>query len=164
MQRLLVIIVAIAAAGFGGWYASSQQEQPAIEVVVYATDLAGNSTDIRAGSGKPKLINFWASWCKPCVKELPLIESYAAENAAQLDVLAVAIDTLPHVQEFLAKHPLNLPIAVGTPMASELMAEWGNDISALPFSAMLDADGKLVKVHTGPFDEKSLAEFITNGS
>lgn len=161
MQRLLVIIVAVAAAGFGGWYASSQQEQPAIEVVVYATDLAGNSTDISAGSGKPKLINFWASWCKPCVKELPLIESYAAENAAQLDVLAVAIDTLPHVQDFLAKHPLDLPIAVGTPLASELMAEWGNDISALPFSAMLDADGKLVKVHTGPFDAESLHTFVS---
>ena len=161
MQRLLVIIVAIAAAGFGGWFANSQQEQPRAEALVYATDLAGNNTDITAGSGKPKLINFWASWCKPCVEELPLIESYAAEHAAQLDVLAVAIDTLPHVEEFLAKHPLSLPIAVGTPWASELMAEWGNDISALPFSAMLDADGNLLKVHTGPFEAESLAAFVS---
>jgi len=160
MQRLLVIIVAIAAAGLGGWYASTQQEQAATKPPIYATDLTGNTTDITAATGKVKLINFWASWCLPCVEELPLIESYANTNAQKLDVLAVAIDTLPHVQDFLAKHPVDLPIAVGTAMASELMAEWGNDISALPFSALLDAEGKLVKIHMGPFDAKSLQAFV----
>ncbi|MGB0865981.1 MAG: TlpA disulfide reductase family protein [Granulosicoccaceae bacterium] len=160
MQRLIVIVVALAAAGFGGWLALQQQASTG-PAVVYATDLNGQNLDPGQGTGRPKLINFWASWCKPCVVELPLIEALAQEQRAQLDVLAIAIDTLPHVQEFLAKHPLELPIAVGSPYASDLMAEWGNDKSALPFSVLLDAEGNLLKKHTGPFDANTLAAFVS---
>lgn len=160
MPRVLVFVVAIAAAGLGVWFSWSNAPLEVASSEIYATDLAGESVDIRAGNGKPKLVNFWASWCAPCVVELPIIERYAAEHAQQLEVLAVAIDTLPHVNDFLAEHPVDLPIAVGTAHASDLMTEWGNTSSALPFSAMLDAEGKLLRVHLGPFDEASLVAFV----
>ena len=154
MQRITLLIVAVAAAAFGAWTFQSNSK-------VFATDLAGNPVEIISTMGKPMLVNFWASWCGPCVVELPLIERYAAENSDQLDVLAVAIDTLPHVNDFLKEHPVDLPIAVGTALASELMIEWGNDKSALPFSVLLSADGDVLKFHLGPFDEESLVTFVS---
>lgn len=166
MQRALLITAVIAIA-FGAWsflqqQAPQQSPQPEAIATVYATDLSGADLDIRAGTGKPKLLNFWASWCRPCVEELPLLEAYAADHSNALEIIAVAIDTLPHVKTFLEKYPLTLPVAVGTISANELMTEWGNDKSILPFSALLDAEGNLLKVHAGPFDKNSLDQIFSN--
>ncbi len=160
MQRPVIVFIAIVAAVAGFLISQKNAPLPAQTAKVYASDLAGEAVDVTAGSGKLKLVNFWASWCAPCVEELPLLESYAKDNTDTLEVLAVAIDTLAHVNEFLEKHPLELPVAVGTSYATELMVDWGNDITALPFTALLDADGNLVRVHSGAFDAKALDAFV----
>lgn len=162
MQRTLIALLALLAAGAGGWFALSQQA-PSQPPRIYAIDLDGRPVEIDKGGDKHTLVNFWASWCKPCVEELPLIERYAAEHADELAVVAVAIDTPAKVQAFLDAHPLGLPVAVGTPFASELMVAWGNDKTVLPFSVLLDPAGQPLRSHARPFDADSLRAFADLG-
>ncbi len=160
MQRVLILVTALIAGAVGAWLFQVQESSTSEQEMRVATDLSGAPVDFRAGSGKLKLVNFWASWCKPCVVELPLIEQYASDNSNTLDAVAVAIDTHEHVQDFLKQNPLSLNIVVGTPRASDIMASWGNEMTVLPFSVLLDHDGNLLKAHTGPFNEQSLREFV----
>lgn len=160
MPRLVLLFAALCSGAFGAWFFQSQLADNKPVGAVIATDLQGEAFDFSAATGKPKLVNFWASWCKPCVVELPLLESFAEQYRDDIDVIAVAIDTQKHVQEFLQQHPLKLEVAVGTAEASEVMANWGNEHSLLPFSALLDENGKLINTHLGAFTIKSLKEFV----
>ncbi len=163
MPRPLLFFVALLSAVFGAWFFQSQPRHNTHVVdasAVIATDLQGEALDFSAATGKPKLVNFWASWCKPCVVELPLLESFAEQYRGKIDVIAVAIDTQKHVEDFLQQHPLELEVAIATADGNTVMAEWGNDKSLLPFSALLDENGELIDTHLGAFTIESLKKFV----
>lgn len=94
--------------------------------------------------GRPLLINFWATWCAPCVKELPAIDLFHREQGAHgCGVVALAIDGPTPVREFLVKVPVSMPIGLAGLPGSDLMRELGNIQGGLPFSVLIDADGRL---------------------
>ena len=99
--------------------------------------------------GKPLFINFWATWCPPCVKELPEIDRFARSHAQQLQVVGLAIDTLGPVQEFLKKLPLGFPVGLAGASGSELARALGNRGGALPFTVLLDASGSVAQRKLG---------------
>ncbi len=105
-------------------------------------DLAGGRHRLADWQGKPMLINFWATWCAPCVKEMPELDALGkAHPEAQL--VGIGIDTADNMRRFVAKVPVSYPLLVAGPGAIDLMRSLGNGPGGLPFTVLLGKDGTI---------------------
>ena len=168
-RRALTVGVAVAAAAAGiagSWWMSNNT--PSGGQTKAANDLPelwgqmfdtpkGEKLAMQSLRGKPLLINFWATWCPPCVDELPLLERFYSENKAKgVQIVGLAADKPEAVSKFLLKMPLTFPIAlVGMPGIG-LSKSWGNLVGGLPFSVMLAADGHVMQRKMGKLSESDL--------
>lgn len=121
-------------------------------------NLAGEPQSIRTFAGKPLLINFWATWCGPCLREIPMLKAMQSSRA-DIQIIGIAVDRREPVQEFAGKQEFNYPILIGQSEAWEAAAALGVDVYALPFTVFAAADGSLLGVHTGELKAEHLAEF-----
>ena len=106
--------------------------------------------------GQPLLINFWATWCPPCLRELPDIDRFHREFGPRgWQVLGLAIDGPTPVREFLARVRISFPIALAGLEGTKLVSKLGNPQGGLPFSVMIDGPGRVVQRKLGEthFDE-----------
>jgi thiol-disulfide isomerase/thioredoxin len=99
--------------------------------------------------GKALLINFWATWCAPCIKEMPELDRFARAQGQRLQVIGLAIDRMEPVQEFLTRHPVSFAIGLAGMDGTDLARSLGNPAGALPFTVLLDAKGKIVQRRLG---------------
>jgi thiol-disulfide isomerase/thioredoxin len=107
--------------------------------------------------GQPLLINFWATWCPPCVHELPLLDRfYQAQRAAGWQVVGLAIDQPSAVRQFLQRQPLSFPVGLAGLGGTELARQLGNERGALPFTVVLDRSGRIVQRKLGQVQEQDL--------
>ncbi len=105
------------------------------------------ATELRAG---PLLVNFWATWCPPCVEELPLLDAFHRSQREQgWQVLGLAIDQPSAVRAFLARRPLGFPIGLAGLGGTELSRQLGNANGGLPFSVLFDRQGRLIERKLG---------------
>ncbi len=118
--------------------------------------------------GRPLLVNFWATWCPPCVRELPLLNALAQEQAAQaagtapaLQVLGIAADQAPKVRQWLQRQPLSYPVLMAGPGGIGITRSLGNLQGGLPFSLLLDARGAVLERRIGEFSPEILQRWIT---
>jgi thiol-disulfide isomerase/thioredoxin len=105
--------------------------------------------------GRPLLVNFWATWCPPCVKELPEIDRFWQRHAARLAVVGLAIDSLDPVRAFLKRQPVGFAIGLAGISGIALARSLGNAQGVLPFTVLLDAKGAVLQQKLG---ETTLAE------
>jgi thiol-disulfide isomerase/thioredoxin len=118
---------------------------------------SGASLSLQQFRGRPLLLNFWATWCPPCIDELPLIEAFYQQNKANgWQVLGLAIDRPAPVQSFLHKNPLGFPIALSPGEGSQLARDLGNAGGALPFSVAFGADGAVILRKLGRLSQDDL--------
>lgn len=118
----------------------------------------GASLSMKSLAGKPLLLNFWATWCPPCVEELPLINDFYLKNKANgWQVLGLAVDKLQPVQAFLQKSPLDFPVGMAGLAGTELTRAMGNLAGALPYSVVLGADGSILHRKMGRVTPEELA-------
>jgi thiol-disulfide isomerase/thioredoxin len=90
------------------------------------------------------LLNFWATWCPPCVEEMPLLEAFYRQNAAKgWQVLGLAVDQPSAVRAWLQRVPVTFPIGMAGLEGTELTRSLGNQVGGLPFSVVFGADGKV---------------------
>jgi thiol-disulfide isomerase/thioredoxin len=124
---------------------------PAINV----RDLVGNRIELPAKyAGRPLLVNVWASWCAPCIKEMPELQRFAAQQAANgVQVVGIALDEVDAVHAFLQRVPVSYPILLDTPGPADAGVRLGNPKGVLPYSVLISADGRLLKQRIGPFDD-----------
>ena len=122
---------------------------PAVEV----TALDGGTLRLpEAYAGQPVLVNLWASWCGPCIEEMPELDRYAREQGANgVQVLGIALDDRDAVEDFLQRIPVAYVIALDTPGPADAGVKLGNPRGVLPYTALLSADGRLLKQKIGPF-------------
>lgn len=119
-------------------------------------DLSGKPQALSQWQGKPLLINFWATWCAPCVQEMPELSAIAnAEGGKRFNVIGVGIDSTTAMSEFAAKHNIKYPLLVGGMGGTDIAREFGNANGGLPFTVLLGADGQVRKTYLGKlkFDE-----------
>ena len=125
-----------------------------------ATDLSGKAWDLAPLRGRAVLINFWATWCPPCVEELPLLSAFYSENKANgWHLLGLAVDKPAPVTQFLARTPVSFPVALAGLEGTELSRTLGNNVGALPFSVLFDADGRIHQRKIGQLDAAELARW-----
>ena len=112
-------------------------------------DLAGRPHSLREGSGHPRLFNFWATWCEPCRREIPLLNTL--QNAYQVDglqIVGIAVDFKDSVQAFLRTTKLNYSLLVGEEDGLEAAQKFGMEL-LLPFSVFADGNNRIVAVKVG---------------
>jgi thiol-disulfide isomerase/thioredoxin len=121
-------------------------------------NLAGEQQSIHSWPGKPLLINFWATWCGPCLREIPMLKELQTARS-DIQVVGIAIDRREAVEKFAGDMAFNYPILIGQGEAWEAAATLGVDIYALPFTVFTGPDGAVLGVHTGELHAEHLAEF-----
>jgi thiol-disulfide isomerase/thioredoxin len=112
-------------------------------------DLAGHNRSLADFRGHPLIVNFWASWCEPCRREIPLLQELRRRYAADgLEVLGIAIDFKPAVTDFLRTTPIHYPILLGEQRGLEAVEQFGMQ-PVLPFSVFADRRGRIVALKIG---------------
>jgi len=125
-------------------------------------DLTGQEIESSSWAGKVLVLNYWATWCPPCLREIPLFAEAQDQYAdAGLQVVGIAIDRPEDVETFLEQHPVNYPILIGGTEAIELSRRLGNRMQGLPFTVIFDQRGRRVDAQIGEVTKASLAESLT---
>jgi len=159
----LVLAVAASAAGYFAWSAlfarAPSDEVSALPPLAVAEDmppgaprppfslpdLEGTPRSVTEWDGKVLVVNFWATWCPPCRKEIPsFIELQAQYGAQGLQFVGIAVDNRDAVQEYADALGVNYPMLVGELDAIEVGKQYGNRLGALPYTVVVDRQGKMV--------------------
>jgi thiol-disulfide isomerase/thioredoxin len=118
----------------------------------------GGELDLASLRGKPLLVNFWATWCAPCLREMPEIDRFHREFSPRgWQVLGLAIDGPTPVREFLARVKIGFPIGLAGLDGTDLVHTLGNPQGGLPFSVMISAGGQVLHRKMGATDFAELA-------
>lgn len=121
----------------------------------------GGTLSLQSMRGKPLLVNFWATWCPPCIEELPLIDAfYVANQSKSLQVLGLAVDQPSMVRRYLGQKPLNFPIGLAGYSGTALGQSLGNQQNVLPYSLLFDANGMLLKQKAGKLEQSDLDAWL----
>jgi thiol-disulfide isomerase/thioredoxin len=147
--------------------ASAAWAEPAPSILLSAP-LAGADQKIHRiddWRGKLRVVNFWAPWCLPCRAEIPHLISARKEWHRQgLEVIGIAIDSDEQVREFGKQVGIDYPILLADGKGDGLMRTAGNRITALPFTLLLDGEGRILQRHTGPLDAALLRQWLQDAT
>ena len=123
----------------------------------------GKSANSENWRQKVLIVNFWASWCPPCVEEMPTLDKIAQEYAPKnVLIVGIGIDSLSNIREFLLKNPVSYPIVVGGLEGSNLAKQMGNAQGALPYTVIINSKGKAIFTKLGKISEEELRKAINS--
>jgi len=157
-RRIFAVAVGVAAASAGlGWglrrhdarspgdNAAADPEHPVDFWALRFETPNGGEVALATLRGRPLLLNFWATWCPPCIEEMPMLDRFQRERrSAGWQVVGLAVDAAEPVREFLARHPVGFTIGLAATQGVALSRALGNTGGALPFSVIFDAQGETI--------------------
>ena len=149
-----------AGAGLAWWRLRPRDSAPGVEAAFWDLEFQtpqGAPLAMRTLRGKPLLLNFWATWCPPCVEEFPLLDSFYREHAAKgWQVLGLAIDQPSSVRAFLARVPVQFAIGFAGLEGTQLARDLGNLAGGLPYTVVFGAQGAVLHRRMGRVTEADL--------
>ena len=157
------VALAVAAGGSGAWWRSLADHAGTGELL--GADFwrqsfiqpDGNTLAFATLAHKPLLLNFWATWCPPCVEELPMLERFSREQAVNgLQVVGLAIDQPSAVRKFLERVSISFPVGLAGMQGTELVRQLGNTTGGLPFTIVLNRDGAVLGRKMGKLEPADL--------
>jgi thiol-disulfide isomerase/thioredoxin len=158
--------VAVAAAGGyayrqrGGQAAHTPAPVPAGDPVaalqaLSLPDLDGQSHSLSQWRGRPMVVNFWATWCAPCVKEMPELQALHQKYPG-IQFVGIGVDKAENMRQFLQKVPVSYPLLVMGAGAVDTLRTLGNPAGGLPFTLVFDADGRISRKILGQIQADDL--------
>ena len=119
--------------------------------------LDGRMRDFDEFDGRHRLLNFWATWCAPCRREIPLLKEFQAEQGDDgILVIGIAVDVMEEVQQYAEAAEFNYPILVGEMDAMAVAEQSGLQFHAMPFTMIISADGEYLNAHFGELHRPDL--------
>lgn len=113
-------------------------------------DAAGTTVALSQWKGKTLLVNFWATWCAPCVQEMPELSALATENAGKnVQIIGIGIDSGANIARFAADYKIAYPLYVAGMDGSDLSRQLGNSAGGLPYTVLIGPDGRVRKTYLG---------------
>jgi thiol-disulfide isomerase/thioredoxin len=173
MNRGVLVALAIAVAAAAGFFVQRQlQKEPvAATPEVAAQDPSDNATaqkipellpditlvdrdgkkrSLKEWSGRPLMVNFWATWCAPCRREIPLLNQLRAKHSAQrLEVVGIAVDFIDDVLEYAKTNPVSYPLLIGEEDGLAAMKAFGMEGAGFPFTFFSDSKQRIVAMRLG---------------
>uniref|UniRef100_UPI003456C841 TlpA family protein disulfide reductase n=1 Tax=Hylemonella sp. TaxID=2066020 RepID=UPI003456C841 len=160
LYALTAAVAGLAGAGLAWWRYTPAQLDDGVAQQLWGLEFdtpAGTRLAMQGLRGRPLLINFWATWCPPCVEELPLLDAFYRENQSKgWQVVGIAVDKLVPVQSFLVRQPLAFPVVLAGMDGLNLSKNLGNQAGGLPFSVLFGADGSILHRKIGKLSEQDL--------
>jgi len=125
-------------------------------------DLYEQSRSVSEWYGRPLIVNFWATWCAPCRREMPLLQ-LTHEMASESDpmVIGIAVDRLEDVRSYIAESGYTYPILTGQQEALDITELFGFDFLGLPFTVFTTDMGEILAVHVGELHAEQLSQYLT---
>ncbi len=172
-QAALVAAIAFTAGAAGFWVARLMPQAPVSEPATKAAasgdlegqpapalrlpDTEGRPRTLKDWPGKWLLVNFWATWCSPCMHEIPfLIAAQTQYEKAGLQVVGIAMDDPEAVATLMKEKAFNYPSLVGDEAVQGLMEQFGNSLGALPYTVLIGPDGVIRYLELGGVDGPKL--------
>ena len=172
---LAAVVVLAGLAGAAGFYFLSRHEPPATETLAHEAataippetaagparlaetvpdfqlaDRAGQMRSLKDWSGKSLIVNFWATWCAPCRREIPLLQQIARERAADgFQVVGIAVDFRDKVLAYADQMKIEYPLLIGEQEGLDAATAFGVEAVGFPFTVFTDAQGRIVVAHLG---------------
>jgi peroxiredoxin len=173
-SHLLIVLLALLGAGAGLFAGRALRPDTRIALDAAAMiepgsrrldatlpDPQGRAQALSQWDGKLVLLNFWASWCAPCIEEMPLLDHVQRESAARgLQIIGIASDAVAPTRAFLAAHAVAYPILIDDPELGDLSRGYGNVHGVLPYSVLIGRDGRLLARKIGNFSERELRAWL----
>ncbi|MEI2415200.1 TlpA disulfide reductase family protein [Orrella sp. JC864] len=169
-------VAAMAAGGWMAWRVSSrkgpggsapaQGQQGAAQadagqfMQLALPDVAGRQVPLSSFAGQPMLVNFWATWCPPCVKEMPDLEALQ-KKFPQVRFVGIGIDTAENIRAFTEKVQVSYPLLVAGHQGIDIVRSLGNSAGGLPFTVVFDADGRVNRRILGQVKPDDLARTLS---
>jgi len=163
MKKTSLLIIVVALLGLGGGFILNQwlaqpklAPAPAVAPVMQSEqrpaftllDVEDKPRSISDWDGQVILVNFWATWCPPCVREIPAFNKlYETYRDKGFTIIGIALDNKQDVIDFIGPMGVEYPILLGDQQGIKLTQEYGNRLGVLPFSVIIDRQGQITERH-----------------
>ncbi len=152
-----VAALAAALGGVAGWQrlrpGAAADDAVALLLGQTLPDASGAPLPLARFAGRPLVVNFWATWCPPCIEEMPELSDLHRELAPRgLQMIGIGIDTHAKIAEFAAKSPVSYPLVVAGMGGTEIGRRFGNQAGMLPFTVLIGRDGRIAHRLLGRVD------------
>jgi thiol-disulfide isomerase/thioredoxin len=167
---ILFAVVAMLFAGIGVFFGNQRTapvpaESSAVDKLLSQSmaDASGQQQQLKKWKEQALIVNFWATWCAPCVEEMPELSALQQEiKPIKVQILGIGIDSPSNIAEFAAKYKINYPLYVGGINGTDLARALGNQAGGLPFTVLIGRDGQVKKTYLGRLKMDDLRKDLTS--